>query len=121
MSQLSIAPSTDLATALCTSYPALQLWPNLARVSVPQAALLLDDRLEVFYGGAAGGGKSDALLAGALQYADVPGYAALIVRRTFSDMQPHVEHVTCRKPTAKTAEERAAVYARRWVDRHRAN
>ena len=47
--------------------------------------------------------------------------ATIRVRRTFSDMQPHVEHVTCRKPTAKTAEERAAVYARRWVDRHRAN
>jgi hypothetical protein len=28
--------------------------------------------------------------------------------------------VTCRKPTAKAAEEHAVVYARRWVDRHRA-
>lgn len=41
---------------------------------------------EAFYGGAAGGGKSDALLMGALQYADVPGYSALILRRTFQDL-----------------------------------
>jgi hypothetical protein len=33
----------------------------------------------------------------------------------------HVERVTCRKSSAKVAEERAAVYARRWVDRHRAD
>ena len=49
-----------------------------------QTAFLLLDSLEAFYGGAAGGGKSIALLAGALQYVDVPGYAALILRRTFS-------------------------------------
>jgi len=46
--------------------------------------------------------------------------ANIRVRHAFSDMQPHMEVVTCRKPTAKAAEERAAVYARRWVDRHRA-
>ena len=46
--------------------------------------------------------------------------ASIRIRRTFGDMQPHIEVVTCRKPTAKAAEERAAVYARRWVDRHRA-
>jgi predicted phage terminase large subunit-like protein len=38
------------------------------------------------YGGAAGGGKSDALLMAGLQYADVPGYAGLILRLTFSDL-----------------------------------
>ena len=47
--------------------------------------MLLDDR-EVFYGGAAGGGKSDALLMAGLQYADVPGYAAILFRRTFADL-----------------------------------
>lgn len=37
--------------------------------------------LEALYGGAAGGGKSQALLMAALQYVHVPGYAALILRR----------------------------------------
>lgn len=41
---------------------------------------------EAFYGGAAGGGKSDALLMGALQYADTPGYNAVIFRRTLQDL-----------------------------------
>ena len=51
-----------------------------------QAALLLLDCREAFYGGAGGGGKSDALLMAALQYADVPGYHALIVRRNLPDL-----------------------------------
>jgi len=51
-----------------------------------QAFLLLDGVLDVFYGGAVGGGKSDALLMAALQYVDVPGYAALILRSTYRDL-----------------------------------
>lgn len=41
---------------------------------------------EAFYGGAAGGGKSDALLMAALQYVDTPGYAAILFRRTYADL-----------------------------------
>jgi hypothetical protein len=41
---------------------------------------------EAFYGGSAGGGKSSALLMAALEHADKPGYAALILRRTFQDL-----------------------------------
>lgn len=51
-----------------------------------QAAFLLLECLEAFYGGAGGGGKSDSLLMAALQYADVPGYNALIIRRNLSDL-----------------------------------
>jgi predicted phage terminase large subunit-like protein len=52
-----------------------------------QAAFLcLDHVLDAFYGGAAGGGKSEAILMGALQYVDYSDYAALIVRNTFQDL-----------------------------------
>jgi len=50
-----------------------------------QAFMCLRDK-EVLFGGAAGGGKSDALLMAALMYADVPGYSALILRRTYADL-----------------------------------
>ena len=41
---------------------------------------------ETLYGGAAGGGKSDWLLMSALDYVHVPGYAALLLRRTYQDL-----------------------------------
>ncbi len=51
-----------------------------------QAAFLLLENKEAFYGGAAGGGKSDALLMAGLQYVDVKGYAGIIFRKTYADL-----------------------------------
>ena len=51
-----------------------------------QAAFLLYDGLEAFYGGAAAGGKSEALLMAALQYVNEPDYAAMLFRRTYADL-----------------------------------
>lgn len=48
--------------------------------------LLLNDVLEVMFGGAAGPGKSVGLLMAAAQYVDVPNYAALLLRRSFRDL-----------------------------------
>lgn len=44
------------------------------------------DGYEALYGGAAGGGKSIAMLATALKYAHLPGYSAIILRRNFGDL-----------------------------------
>lgn len=68
-----------LATPRMTKY-------IIQRPTEPQAAFLLADAREVLYGGAAGGGKSSAALMAALQYVDVPGYAAIIFRKTFADL-----------------------------------
>ena len=55
--------------------------------SAKQQAFLDLDCREAFYGGAAGGGKSEALLMAALQYVHVPGYAALILRKDTQRLQ----------------------------------
>jgi predicted phage terminase large subunit-like protein len=54
--------------------------------SIKQQAFLVLNCLEAFYGGAAGGGKSDALLMAALQYVDIPGYSALLLRDTYKNL-----------------------------------
>lgn len=71
-----------------------RLTPRLNRyipvnLTPKQTAFLLDNRLEALFGGAAGGGKSVALLVAALQYADVPHYSALLLRRTYKEL--HME------------------------------
>lgn len=54
-------------------------WPK-------QWLFLLCNELEAFFGGAAGPGKTDVLLAGAAQYVDHPHYNAVLVRRTWVDL-----------------------------------
>ncbi len=53
--------------------------------SVKQAEFLCRPELEGMYGGAAGGGKSWALLAAAARFVDVPGYHAILFRRHLTD------------------------------------
>jgi predicted phage terminase large subunit-like protein len=54
--------------------------------SLTQKVFLRTYALEALFGGAAGGGKSSALLMAAMQYVDVPGYSAILFRRTFADL-----------------------------------
>lgn len=61
--------------------------PYFVHIPHPKQQLFLSiTAREAMYGGAAGGGKSDALLMAAAQYVDVPGYSALILRRTWPDL-----------------------------------
>lgn len=64
-------------------------WIPVAPFPKQRQFLLHSFTREVFYGGAARGGKTFAALMGAAQFVDVPGYSALILRSTFPDlMQP---------------------------------
>ena len=54
--------------------------------SLTQKVFLRSYALEGLFGGAAGGGKSSALLMAALQYVDVPSYSAILFRRTYADL-----------------------------------
>ena len=51
-----------------------------------QREFLMLDRRDAFYGGAGGGGKSFSLLAAALQFVEEPDYKALLIRRTFKEL-----------------------------------
>ena len=51
-----------------------------------QAAFMSRPEYEALYGGAAGGGKSDALVIEALRQVHIPHYKALILRKTFPQL-----------------------------------
>jgi len=56
-----------------------------------QALLMSRPEHEALYGGAAGGGKSDALVIEALRQVAIPHYKALILRKTFPDLRELIE------------------------------
>jgi hypothetical protein len=68
-----------------TNYPRLRYTP--IDPSPKQASFLSWAGREALFGGAGGGGKSIALLMAALQFCDVPGYNALIFRRSLTDLE----------------------------------
>jgi phage terminase large subunit-like protein len=57
-----------------------------AGITSKQAEFLCYEGREALYGGAAGGGKSVAILLAALQFVEQPGYSALILRRTYKQL-----------------------------------
>lgn len=83
---MGVKSRRELAQQLTPRFPPGKTYVPHVPHPPQQAFLLLSFVPEVFYGGAAGGGKSDAGLMSSLQFADVPGYSALIIRRTFQDL-----------------------------------
>lgn len=80
-------PTPELAALLASSLPGIvgnpciPVWPQ-----PKQAAFLRCTEREVLYGGAAFGGKTFAMLMAALQYVHVPGYSAIIFRRSYPEL-----------------------------------
>ena len=85
--QVEAKPEANWEALLEYLTPKLPLYcPHADTITPKQKVFLFSKALEVMFGGHAGGGKSDALLMAALQYVDVPGYAAIIFRNTYQDL-----------------------------------
>lgn len=80
LSNVNLAELQRLLSPRLTKYIPYTPTPKQA------AFLLMNEHKEVLYGGAAGGGKSIAQLMGALQFVDVPGYSAILFRKTYADL-----------------------------------
>lgn len=81
LNKLTLTQKILLASKICDN----QFIPH--KPFRQQAHFLTNTNEECFYGGQAGGGKSDALLMAGLMYVDYEDYNGLILRRTLDDLE----------------------------------
>ncbi len=96
LSQFGLKKRTAIIKQMATAAGRLKRDQNIAtyypnELSHRQRVFVELDDTEAFYGGAAGGGKSDALLAAALEFVHVPRYRAIIFRRTSPRLQELID------------------------------
>lgn len=85
MSEIDLS-SVDISSLQSLLSPRLTKYIPYTPTPKQSAFLLMNNQKEILYGGAAGGGKSIAQLMGALQFVDVPGYSAILFRKTYADL-----------------------------------
>ncbi len=83
----SVVSDKDIATAIGQDNAEVAFKPNPG----PQTEFLAAPEKDVLYGGAAGGGKSYAMLVDPLRYAHRPGHRALILRRSMPELRELID------------------------------
>jgi hypothetical protein len=83
-----------MTTGTIVPLPESEIAPIIGHsYSHKQSVFLSEMGTEVFFGGALAGGKTQALIAAALQFAHVPGYHAIIFRRTRPNCQDLIDRL----------------------------
>ena len=72
--------ATAQRSSSSTEYVPVELHPK-------QQEFVDDDRFDMLFGGAAGGGKTIGQLASALKYVHIPHYSALLIRRSYTHLE----------------------------------
>lgn len=83
VSRMSAEQRAELDRALAVDVPFCPHTPT----PMQRALLRLDQVPDVLFGGAVGGSKTFGLLMAALRYVDRPGYAALLLRETWTQLE----------------------------------
>ena len=83
---LDVLDGVDMDALRAALKPRLNKYIPYTPTAKQTAFLAMNGLKEILYGGSAGGGKSIAQLMAALQFVDIPGYSAILFRKTYADL-----------------------------------